>query len=371
MMLSRRIAAAALCILFTLPLFLACSPAAEPAVATPEPTQATATPAPTATPVPSPTPFPEPTPFTVAWMTDTQEYAANHNDIFCAMTQWIADTQKEYNTVLTVHTGDMIRGSYREYQWQNMVQAFSLLPKDMQILTVGGNHDIASFMPDYTPYLAYRPDTDTDAEHSIFDGNVYYIEFEAGDVNILVFSITYGYEVESQDWINAVCAEHSNSYAILCLHSYLEPAGYSSGGRYLFDGVVKKSPNVRLVLCGHEPGVRYQPEELDDDGDGVADRTVQQMLFNMQEETKDGEGFLRLLQFDTVNDTINVITYSPHLDVYGYDWPGGDHFGGEHLIENAGIAQYRMHPDTSPANWNEEIWPDNQGYISNESKSEG
>ncbi len=349
MMPSKRIAATALCILFSLPLFLACSPAATLPEATASPTQVVQTPLPIVTPVPSPTPYPDPTPFSIAWMTDTQEYAANHNDIFCGMTQWIADTQAKYNTVLTVHTGDIIRGSYREYQWQNMVQAFSLLPKDMKILTVGGNHDIASYMPDYTPYLAYRPDTDAVEGQSILDGNVYYIEFEAGDVNILVFSITYGYEIESEDWINTVCAEHSDAYAILCLHSYLEPAGYSSGGRYLFDGVVKKSPNVRLVLCGHEPGVRYQPEALDDDGEGVIDRTVQQMLFNMQEEKKDGEGFLRVLQFDTVNDTINVITYSPHLDVYGFDWPGGDHFGPEHLIEHAGIAEYRIHPEQTPA----------------------
>jgi hypothetical protein len=340
-----------LSLLSALLLLFACAPVAEvtaPPTTEPttEPTAAVAAPS----QEPSPTPFPEPTPFSIAWMTDTQEYAANHNDIFCAMTQWIADTQAEYNTVLTVHTGDIIRGSYREYQWQNMIQAFSLLPKGMKILTAGGNHDIASYMPDYTPYLAYRPDTDDSTANSILDGNVYYMTFEAGDVPVLVFSITYGYEVESEDWINTVCAEHSDHYAILCLHSYLEPAGYSSGGRYLFDGVVKKSPNVRLVLCGHEPGVRYQPEALDDNGDGVTDRTVQQMLFNMQEETKDGTGFLRLLEFDTVNDTINVITYSPTLDVYGYDWPGGDHFGAEHLITDAGIAQYRIHSGQTPAN---------------------
>lgn len=348
---SRRIAAAALSILSALVLLYACSPAAAPAATqSPETTKESVTQPPASTPALSPTPLPEPTPFSIAWMTDTQEYAANHNEVFCAMTQWVADTQSQYNTVLTIHTGDIIRGSYRDYQWQNMQQAFSLLPSDMKIVTVGGNHDIASYMPDYTPYLAFRPDTDAAAEHSILDGYVYYTTFEAGDVPVLVISITYGYEVEAEDWINSVCAEYSDHYAILCLHSYLDPGGFSSAGDYLFQGVVEKCPNVRLILCGHEPGVRYQPDAVDDNGDGTPDRTVQQMLFNMQEENKDGVGFMRLLEFDSSKDTINVITYSPYLDVYGYDWPGGDHFGAEHLITDAGIAAFRIHPAQTTGN---------------------
>ncbi|HRX57462.1 MAG TPA: metallophosphoesterase [Eubacteriales bacterium] len=295
---------------------------------------------------PTATPLPQPTPFSVAWMTDTQEYTANQNEVFCAMTQWIADTQSERNTLLTVHTGDLIRGSYREYEWENMEQAFSLLPDDMMIVTVGGNHDIASYTEDYTPYLWYRPDTDVREENTFADGFVYYTTFEAGGVPFLVISVTYGYEIEAEDWINAVCAQNAGRYAILCVHGYLDNLGFSSGGRYLFPGVVQKSPNIRLVLCGHEHGANYKPDEIDDDGDGVPDRTVQQMLFNLQADGETGLGYLRMLRFDTVNDTIGVYTYSPFLDVEGYcapdGFPVGDGFGANHTITDAGLAEFRI-----------------------------
>lgn len=316
--------------------------------------QATALPAPTTPPtptiLPTPTPFPEPTSFSIAWMTDTQEYAANNSAAFESMTRWIADTRDDWHTVLAVHTGDMIRDSYRDYEWTNMQNAFRLLPKDLPIVTVGGNHDIASYLPEYTPYLAYRPDTNVEPARSTADGNVYYMTLEAGDVPILVVSVTYGYEVKSQDWINQVCAQYADHYAILLFHSYLDPSGFSSVGRYLFPGVVEKSPNVRLILCGHEHGEKYKPDPVDDDGDGVPDRTVQQLLYDFQDEGADAVGFLRMLTFDTNADTIDVVTYSPYQDKYGFKGVGYDHFGAEHRIENAGIREFRRHPPGAPQN---------------------
>ena len=77
------------------------------------------TPEPTATAVPTPEPTPEPTAFTIAWMSDTQAYTAADSDVFGRMTQWVSDTQTEYNTVLAVHTGDIVYNAFRDYEWQN------------------------------------------------------------------------------------------------------------------------------------------------------------------------------------------------------------------------------------------------------------
>ena len=195
--------------------------------------------APAATPEPTPAVAPEPTPFSFTWMSDTQEYAANRSDIFNGMMQWISDSQAKYNTILTIHTGDMIRGSYKDYQWDNMKAAFSLLPKDMQVLTVGGNHDLESFWDQYTPYLEHRPDTNLD-KSGFFDKDGYarYVTFEAGGVPFLVFSISYGYEREAESWINETCQKYADHFAILCFHSYLDPGGYSSVGRYLLGKII-------------------------------------------------------------------------------------------------------------------------------------
>jgi hypothetical protein len=305
----------------------------------------TVTPRPTATPTPTATPEPEPTPFSVAWMTDTQEYVANNKDVFCSMTQWIADTTKERNTLLTIHTGDIIRSIDYQYQIDNMNEAFSYIPDDMMIVTVAGNHDHVAYGNEFTPYLWNRPDTNVEEENTLYDGFVYYMTFEAGNVRYLVVSISYGFELLARDWVNQVCEQYSDHYAILCLHSYLTKSDYSTVGvRYIKD-VVEPSPNIRLVLCGHIHGVAYLPEEIDDDGDGIPERTVNQMLFNMQGDSDDGLGFMRMLEFDTQADTIGVYTYSPYLDVEGYDGKSNDGFGANHTIENAGLSEFRMQPE--------------------------
>ncbi|MEZ4628155.1 MAG: metallophosphoesterase [Eubacteriales bacterium] len=307
------------------------------------------TPAPTATPEPEPTtepasePTTEPKPFSIAWISDTQEYTADDNEVLGAMTQWIADTQDEYNTVAVVHTGDIVYNAYRAYQWENFTAAFGRLPEGMCILTAAGNHDFLEKNDPNTPYLDYRPDTDVDPAHAFDEsGYVYYATFTAGGVNVLLFSLSYGYEVAASEWINETCARYPDHYAILCLHTYVDAGGYSSVGKRLIEGVVKQSPNIRLVLCGHARGTAYRPEEIDDDGDGKADRTVHQMMMNTQDDQDKGIGFLRILRFDPINDTIEVVTYSPWLDRYGYGDMYDDRFGEVKLLDHAGIRDLHL-----------------------------
>ena len=305
-----------------------------------EPEQAQLSPEPTTEPTPEPTP--EPAAFTIAWMSDTQAYTAADSDVFGRMTQWIADTQAEYNTVLTVHTGDIVYNAFREYEWQNSVAAFAKLPKDMHILTAAGNHDQLPPEDKATPYLDHRPDTDFDPAHAFDEkGLTYYMTFEAGGVPILVFSLAYGQEVAATDWVNEVCKQYADHYAILCLHNYMDLGGHSSVGRRLIKSVVQQSPNIRLVLCGHERGMQYFAETPDDNADGTPDRTVHQMLMNVQDDMDNGVGYLRLLRFDPAQDTIEVVTYSPVLDRYGYKVPvGGDRFGERKTLQDAGLSDF-------------------------------
>ena len=294
------------------------------------------------TPEPTLEPAPEPTAFTIAWMSDTQAYTAADSDVFGRMTQWIVDTRQEYNTVMTVHTGDIVYNAFREYEWQNSVAAFAKLPKDMHILTAAGNHDQLPEDQKETPYLDHRPDTDFDPARA-FDktGLSYYMTFEAGGVPILVFSLAYGQEVEAASWVNEVCKQYADHYAILCLHNYMDLGGYSSVGRRLIKSVIQQSPNIRVVLCGHERGMQYFAETPDDNKDATPDRTVHQMMMNVQDDAERGVGYLRLLRFDPVLDTIEVVTYSPVLDCYGYKVPvGGDRFGGKKTLENAGLRDF-------------------------------
>ena len=296
---------------------------------------------PTATPEHTPEPTPAPEPFSIAWMSDTQTYTAANSDVFGRMTQWISDTQKEYNTVLTVHTGDIVYNPYQEIAWQNAEDGFRRLPEGMRILTVAGNHDQLPKYDKHTPYLDHRPDTDVETKQAFDEtGYVYYTTFTAGGVPMLVFSLSYGHEVEAIDWINEICKQYSDHYAVLCLHSYVNFSGYPSIGSRMFERVVKQSPNIRLVLCGHDGGMLYVPEQLDDNADGTPDRTVHQMMMNLQDDPYNGVGYLRILRLDPTADTLEVITYSPILDRFGYKMMVGDHFGESTVLEGAGLRDF-------------------------------
>lgn len=325
-------ALSALFALCLLPLFVACTsaPASAQRSAAPLPTLATpafvASVSPASTPSPMPTATPAPTPYAIVWMSDTQEYASTYPEIFQSMTQYVAEQRDAHNLVYLLHTGDIINNAYTDHDTLNAKAAFDLLPSDLPILTACGNHDFKQLKDNqgvlqnvYSPYLDDRFDTDIAPEAEYLDGLSHYALFSAGGQDFLLLSIAYSKEKESVDWANEVCARYSDRIAILCTHSYLKASGEHSGpGKILFEGVVSASPNIRLVLSGHLPGAARTVRALDDDGDGVPDREVAELMFNYQHESGGGGGYLRLLTVDPLTGDVDVTTYSPWLDDFNY-----------------------------------------------------
>ncbi len=76
--------------------------------------------------------------------------------------------------------------------------------------------------------------------------------------------------------------------------------------------------NVIAVLCGHYHDSATLVDAIDDDGDGIPDRQVYQMLGDYQGGPEGGQGYMKLLHFDQNNNKIMVNTYSPYLDNYNF-----------------------------------------------------
>ncbi|MFR9255321.1 MAG: hypothetical protein ACLVJ6_07360 [Merdibacter sp.] len=70
------------------------------------------------------------------------------------------------------------------------------------------------------------------------------------------------------------------------------------------------------MFSGHYHNAQTRVDSFDDDGDGVAERNVYQMLFDYQGLAQGGMGYIRLLHFDMDNEQIIFRTYSPSLDDY-------------------------------------------------------
>ncbi|KYG29627.1 metallophosphoesterase [Alkalihalobacillus trypoxylicola] len=274
--------------------------------------------------------------YTFAWLSDTQYYSESYPHIFSSMVDWLAASKEELNLKYVFHTGDLVDKHYEEYQWENVDRYMSVL-EDASIPygVLAGNHDVGNKDWDYEAYGRYFGE-DRFKDQPYYGGSYqnnrghYDLISEGGNDYIMVY-LGWGIEEEGIQWVNDVLQAHPERIAILNFHEYLLATGTRSPiGDLLFEEVVKPNPNVVMVLSGHYHSSEMVIDEIDDDGDGEPDRTVYQILADYQGGPEGGQGFIRLLHVDAVNNQIHVKTYSPYLDQYNfYDpvvYPGKDEF---------------------------------------------
>ncbi|MGO3234744.1 MAG: lamin tail domain-containing protein, partial [Microbacterium sp.] len=116
-------------------------------------------------------------------------------------------------------------------------------------------------------------------------------------------------------WMNEVLAQYPDRVAIIAQHEFiLTTGGLGATPQRILDEVVATNSNVKMVFSGHYHSALTRTDQFDDDGDGTFDRTVYSMLFDYQGLPEGGQGFLRLLHFDTVGERMVVRTYSPSLE---------------------------------------------------------
>jgi hypothetical protein len=87
-------------------------------------------------------------------------------------------------------------------------------------------------------------------------------------------------------------------------------AGDGADGEILWNEVLRRHPNVMLVLCGHVAtgGLGYRANE------GDYGNLVHQMMVNYQKMRRGGMAYLRLLEFQPGGNSVQVRTYSPLTD---------------------------------------------------------
>ncbi len=280
----------------------------------------TPTPTPEPTPTPTPSPTPVPTPFTVVWMSDTQVLSRHFPDVFNKMRDWILENREEWNIVFFAHTGDVVDGA-SIFMWEAAEEALMPILNEIPSMVVSGNHDVGGHEVKHSLFLKRPYAQAVFREGQTFeDGLAAYVTFEAAGEEFLVFGI--GYEVRGsklKSWISEVSREHPDATVLYVIHAGLQPDGRFTGqARDLVLSVIPENPKARLMLCGHERGSQRRTDRFDDDGDGTEERTFTTMMFNYQDDRKDGLGYVRLLTFDPMARTITVRTYSPWFDQFGY-----------------------------------------------------
>lgn len=293
---------------------------------------------------------PEPLPFidgswTLVLLPDTQIYAMKHPDIFASQTRWIAENYEKRNIAFVLHEGD-ITNNNNPTQWGNARWAMSLLDGVVPYALAPGNHDCGpngsastrdTLLSVFFPVALYE---DLPTFGGVFEkgklDNSYHL-FTAGGRDWLVLALEWGPRDEVVEWANQILEKYPRRTAMFVTHAYLyfdetrydhttradqswNPHGYATAklsggvndGEELWQKLVSRHRNVAFVFNGHVIG----------DGagrltsTGVHGNIVHQLLANYQMRQQGGEGYLRLLEFLPDGNTVQVKTYSPHLDEY-------------------------------------------------------
>lgn len=291
--------------------------------------QPTDTPIPTEAPTPAPTDTPKPYVaqnriYTIAWISDPQHYSKKFPETYYAMTAFLRDHREELNLQYIIHTGDLVHNADEEAQWEVADRAQTMID-EIPNGVLAGNHDL----PEDVGYAAFtkRFGEARYASRPWYGGSYknnrgHYDLITAGETDYLFVYMGYEPDEAAFDWVREVFSSFPDRVGILCLHDYYtKTLELSKDGKKWYDRVVKKTPNLYMVLCGHKYGAYCFPEIFDDDGDGKPDRTVYQMLFNYQacaigDVGDGGGGFLRLMQIDEASGTLHNLTYSPVWDAF-------------------------------------------------------
>ena len=295
-----------------------------------------------ADPTPSPTPMPTNTPipdalsadsgqYTIAWISDTQYYSRKNNGVFECMTQFLRDNADRMRLAYIVHTGDLVHNRDVPEQWAVADRAMQIID-DLPNGVAAGNHDVGTKPEDcdYSYFSRYFGESRYAGKSwyggSFEDNRGHFDLISAGNTEFLFVYLGYQVTQAGMDWARETFAAYPDRVGVLAVHDYFyHDLSLTEQGQLLYDNVVKPSKNLYLVMCGHRYNCACVPVELDDDGDGVPDRTVLQMIANYQAigdaaaaERTGGDGYIHFLQVDDNADVIRYTSYSPYMDDYVY-----------------------------------------------------
>jgi Calcineurin-like phosphoesterase. len=270
--------------------------------------------------------------FTIPVLPDTQSEVNGCPEMFISQLQWIVDKKDSLNVPIVLHVGDIVDYNNIEH-YVRASNGFKILDnaKIPYALTLG-NHDTEAVgehsgsaapgnvnqnLRKTTKFNDYFPVSRLTAQKGRYEegksDNAFYT-FKAGGLDWLVVSLEFCARKEPVEWAGKVIAGHPHYNVIILTHYHLNPsgdisernAGYGDLSPYqINDMLVKKYPNILLVLCGHVGSSSWRNDRGDNGN------RIYQILQDYQGDHF-GEGNIRLLEIDPVKKTISAKIYSPY-----------------------------------------------------------
>lgn len=276
-------------------------------------------------------------PFSIVMLPDTQVYSEKRPDLFFAQTNWIKRNRDKENIAFVTHVGDLVQNhGYEPSQWKTADEAMAVLDGVIPYGIAIGNHDYDSdegarkgiatvYLRHFDPERRFR-------NRPWYGGasanrlNSYQL-FSGGGVDFVILHLELDAPDDALDWARGVLDRHPTRSAIITTHSYLRgDAGVGrqtqrecrkdgNSGEEMWQKLIRRSPQVFMVLCGHIGSV----EEYHQVSRNDAGANVLEMLADYQDRQNGGDGWLRIIRFVPADSEIQIRTYSPVLDRFETD----------------------------------------------------
>ena len=249
--------------------------------------------------------------FTVVLLPDTQNYAEKFPETYVAQMEWIKCRAAPDNIQMVIHLGDIVQNADVEQEWKNADRAHRVLDGHVPYTVLPGNHDMIEDRR--TPlYDKYFPPSRFDklpfyGGHEGETNRNNYCFFTAAGMKFMVLSLEHVPTEPVLQWADGVVAQYPDHRVILATHEYLGAGAVVEQGLRIHSHVVRKHPNVFLVVSGHIIGVNHQTRPNDAGG------KVHEVLCDYQGLPNGGDGWLQTLRFAPRENKIHVEAYSPLL----------------------------------------------------------
>ena len=276
--------------------------------------------------------------FTIIGLPDTQYYTdIRHGGTpahFTAQTQWIADNKNSLNIVFVAHLGDVVqKGNTKEIPWMYADYSMSIIEESLITnledgIPYGiavGNHDQGVGVgsggePGETELYNQYFGENRFLGRSYYGGHYgtkndqHYVLFSASGYDFIAIFFEYNTDPEESVlvWADSLLNTYSTRRAIIVSH-YIIDAGiqppWGTQGQAIYEGL-NDNPNMFLMLCGHKSAEGIRQDTT------INGNIVYTLLSDYQYYPNGGNGFLRIMEFSPMNNTIQVKTYSPTLNQY-------------------------------------------------------
>ncbi|MCR4681824.1 MAG: metallophosphoesterase [Clostridiales bacterium] len=268
--------------------------------------------------------------FSFCLVGDTQIVTLNSPDKLSCIYDWILDNIERRKIAFVFGLGD-ITDKDTAAEWDVAKREIFKLNGKVGYSLVRGNHDSSGVfnrtfgVDDYTDRLEGR------YMKRLIDNS--YQLFSAGGVDFLQLSLDYGASDAVLRWAAGIIEKYPDRQVIITTHCYLfrdgttldagdvvppnktgDNSGNANNGDQMWDKLVKKYPNILLVLSGHDPC----DDVILTQTAGENGNIVTQILSDPQgvDKAQGATGMVTMLYFSADGKTMTVRNYSTVRDKY-------------------------------------------------------